>query len=153
LFNEKKIWTDWTRIFFPVEIYLNLFCVFLFFFCVHGWLSKSILEIVLAIFLFISVSNWIFFDHQIYLYIYIHVFLIKTIIFIFFSAALGIKNFQRKIFSSWNQLNNWTKIIPVCSMDRGERHASCLICWPSVFKLSFHNYTTEDVNNMKMTSI
>ena len=52
--------------------------------------SKSILEIVLAIFLFISVSNWIFFDHQIYLYIYIHVFLIKTIIFIFFSVKSSI---------------------------------------------------------------
>jgi hypothetical protein len=55
------------------------------------WQSKSILEIVLAIFnFFISVSNWIFFDHQIYLYIYIHVFLIKTIIFIFFSVKSSI---------------------------------------------------------------
>ena len=52
--------------------------------------SKSILESVLAIFLFISVRNWIFFDHQIYLYIYIHVFLIKTIIFIFFSVKSSI---------------------------------------------------------------
>jgi hypothetical protein len=36
------------------------------------------------------------------------------------SAAFGIKNVQRKIFSSWNQLNNWKKIIPVFNGQRWE---------------------------------